>query len=110
MGKHTPGPWTVDEERRCGGYSVVAPNGRDVVSSVQRDEHPLFGQGISDELALTNARLIAAAPDLLAVAINSAKALRLSGYLPDLESDNPVCWLLHMTERAIAKATGGSDE
>ncbi|QBI15726.1 hypothetical protein EYR03_08785 [Xanthomonas oryzae pv. oryzae] len=60
----TPGPWAVDVDRRCGGYCITAPNGRDVASSVQRDEHPTLGQGISDTQALTNAHLVAAAPDL----------------------------------------------
>lgn len=61
---YTRGPWKVDVDRRCGGYCITAPNGRDVASSVQRDEHPTLGQGISDTQALTNARLIAAAPEL----------------------------------------------
>lgn len=62
-----------------------------------------------DELWHANARLIAAAPDLLAVAQHSATALRLSGVEANAHSENPIEWLLHQTEAAIAKAKGESD-
>jgi hypothetical protein len=105
---HTPGPWLVDAEPCIGGHRIVPRIGaRGLATSVQRDpERGLPDSGIDADTSLANARLIAAAPDLLAVALLSAKALRLSGYLPDIESENPVCWLLEQTERAIAKARG----
>ena len=53
-----------------------------------------------------DARLIAAAPELLAAAERSAAALRSAGVEPNADSDNPLEWLLHETLAAIAKATG----
>lgn len=45
---------------------------------------------------------------LLAVAQHSATALRLSGVEANAHSENPIEWLLHQTEAAIAKAKGES--
>lgn len=43
---------------------------------------------------------------LLAVAQHSATALRLSGVEANAHGENPIEWLLHQTEAAIAKAKG----
>ncbi len=50
-----------------------------------------------------------AVEELLAVAQHSATALRLSGVEANAHSENPIEWLLHQTEAAIAKAKGESD-
>lgn len=61
---HTPGPWSVNTGEHCGAR-IDGPNGRAIAHAIQRDEHPAMGQGISQDVALANARLIAAAPDML---------------------------------------------
>lgn len=77
---HTPGPWVAHEDRCAGGHKVTASaihiaantpaNLRDhytcLVVATQRNAHPLYDGGISDDVALANARLIAAAPEMLA--------------------------------------------
>jgi hypothetical protein len=101
MSKHTPGPWTITEVENepCNGdgYWVawldLGPKREeaswpDATASV----HPclgLSGQPISKEAIEANARLIAAAPDLLS-ALERAESLIASlceeyrGHLPDL--------------------------
>ena len=65
MAKHTPGPWEYD-------YGIVPPDGPEKYSDIYvigDDREPIiiaeFNNCIPEGLA--NARLIAAAPDLLAV-------------------------------------------
>ena len=55
-GGHTPGPWTA-RRMHTGGWDVFDPRGRDVVT--------VYGGGVEIESREANARLIAAAPDLL---------------------------------------------
>ena len=67
--KHTPGPWVVrDADTMC--PVIDSPNvGKgywaSLATATQRDPHPREGGGISMETARANARLIAAAPELL---------------------------------------------
>jgi hypothetical protein len=84
MSAHTPGPWRV-ARLRSGAWAVVDRGTRDIVPSIftQRD-------GGEDE---ANARLIAAAPDLLA-------ALK---YLLELGGDDD---RRITADAAIAKAEG----
>lgn len=94
--KHTPGPWEV-----AGGYIRTRFDGRNGGFSIARVE------ALNDERD-ANAAVLAAAPDLLAVAKLSAGALCLSGIEPDAHGEDEIAWLLHQTEAAIAKATGGA--
>jgi hypothetical protein len=70
-GTHTPGPWIIrDDGREYQCPIIESPNiGRGYWSSLatvtQRDKHPTEGGEISATTAMANARLIAAAPDLL---------------------------------------------
>jgi len=65
MGKHTPGPWMLGNGSRATGFTV----------KIASDELLVGGYGLKSE---ANARLIAAAPDLLAalelIERNSTKA------------------------------------
>jgi hypothetical protein len=63
MNKHTPGPWTIGAEDE---YAVEVQTGP-VSVSLDRHEVPSCDMrlAISREEMLANARLIAAAPDLL---------------------------------------------
>jgi hypothetical protein len=99
MNKHTPGPWIVDNEGpiegRPGIYAEIlddaGPMGANIVARVCVD-HPA-----NEDLrngGRANARLIAAAPDLLAA---------LKGMLEDL--GNPTFDALDKAHAAIHKAT-----
>ncbi len=85
--KHTPGPWKVDEDD-----DVVSATGLWVA----------FAYGDSEEEAKHNARLIAAAPDLLA-ALRSMAAQHRCG------CGHPACNRCEddrMCSTAIERATG----
>lgn len=68
---HTPAPWVVREDGQSYVVPIIdSPNvGKRYWASLatvtQRDPHPTEGGGISLATAYANARLIAAAPDLL---------------------------------------------
>jgi hypothetical protein len=83
-GRHTPGPWHVE-----GGNQVWAGDELVAGAAVMRMPHA------------ANARLIAAAPDLLACAI---KLRAVADWLP-----HPHCVeALEMADAAIARATGAA--
>ena len=87
--KHTPGPWVVDPAVRQ-GFTVYAPKEGFIVGT--QDEEGRYG-AIESE---ANARLIAAAPDLLALAERIARLPEHGHYLA----------LIDEARAAIAKATG----
>lgn len=72
-GEHTPGPWTA-RRMHAGGWDVFDPRGRDVVT--------VYGGGVGIESREANARLIAAAPDLLEALIEALP------YVESCEYDN----------------------
>ena len=57
---HTPGPWVVSDQGV--GFEVDSNDGWQVAQAQQRPED---GRGKPSSVRLANARLIAAAPDLL---------------------------------------------
>jgi hypothetical protein len=82
---YTPGPWAVQDIgsnclRITGNMplEIVPHESRDYYSAIasvtQRDAHPRYDAGISRQTCAANARLMAAAPDLL-------EALKLAEYL-----------------------------
>jgi hypothetical protein len=86
QGKHTPGPWEHDG---------------DEITSTSGDYIATTAYGVSESQAEANARLIAAAPDLL-------DALREIAEVPP-ESGRYREWMeraQRIAESAIAKATG----
>lgn len=88
--KHTPGPWTVKRSARNGFPWVVCDNGlqpSDIMLGVPEVE--------------ANARLIAAAPDLLA-ALRSVLTLVDGGF-----KVGPKTHVVEDIRAAIAKAEGG---
>jgi hypothetical protein len=104
---HTPGPWkqgfVADSEKRpvwtaieSGGFSV-ATVGR-YLHNYNKASRPM--REISDAEALANARLIAAAPELLD-ALKAVLETDRSGENFDIT--------ISMVEAAIAKATGGAE-
>jgi len=98
MNKHTPGPWNpyFDET-----YGVLGPDkGRVAICMNLKGAHGLAGRRHGDEVA-ANARLIAAAPDLLA-ALN---AMLTHMGMDEDEWTKPT---FDQARAAIAKATGES--
>jgi hypothetical protein len=87
--KHTPGPWNYDRS----GYSLYVNSGRELVTALSMDGKRL-------ETSEANARLIAAAPDLL-------KALNTILNICLLDNGHWAKTIEREAHEAIAKATGG---
>ena len=98
--KHTPGPWEYGEERGC-CREIHADNGPELYAIAQaRHGDP--------EICEANARLIAAAPELLDELIEQDKFLGvLAGTVPLSEKDTHRRIAMHResVRAAIAKAT-----
>lgn len=97
---HTPGPWWVDGPGE--GIEVHDTFGR--TASV-------WGDVGEESEAWANARLIAAAPDMLD-ALRAVKSEFIDMYeecYPNDESDNDVTAAIDMVIAAIAKAEGRTD-
>lgn len=91
MSKHTPGPWKAHFED---AYFVTGPDlGRVAMMMNLKGAHGLGGRRSGNESA-ANARLIAAAPDLLEALKDAVR-----------DSESPGQWL-DEARAAIAKATG----
>lgn len=97
MTKHTPGPWYADPGKRVTGFAVTHDGEPNPLAIALRKPANSYSKGISDIKALANARLIAAAPDLLE-ALES-----FPGFLCGTESGD--AWIEQM-RAAIAKARG----
>ena len=109
--KHTPGPWTIDDiSAEGGGWESIV-----ILSKIQRADHNFhhvcsvdWGGSDDDEPAIgeisgedrANARLIAAAPELLEALENIT-----TGYSELLEGRYGIS--LRAAREAIAKAKGG---
>jgi hypothetical protein len=108
--QHTPGPWSSPPNRSQ--YS----NTRDLHdASGKRFAHIQFGapgREMSDDEIEANARLIAAAPELLEAAQEMAdlldNLLRIGAINPDLIIAESVRNVLPIHRAAIAKATGSA--
>ena len=63
MAKHTPGPWMIETYTNFTGWAVYASGGRGCIAErwYKHDQDSPYREEL-----LANARLIAAAPDLLA--------------------------------------------
>jgi len=98
--KHTPGPWWVGEEDSFDGIAVMYRDGMVPVANVQT--------GYTDRNSEANARLIAAAPDLLAACVS----LSSMEIFTESAADDDICIITVATVRkiraAIAKATGAA--
>ena len=77
MTKHTPGPWGVDDAGGEAPFGVFAEDG-DAVCYLT--ENPMGGLGLREYAEdQANARLIAAAPDLLKAAKDALESLTECG-------------------------------
>jgi hypothetical protein len=67
MSEHTPGVWFVDKDES--DFTVSSEHGQIICCAMSADDFPCLEEGTEDHMdaeARANARLIAAAPDLLA--------------------------------------------
>jgi hypothetical protein len=66
--KHTPGPWELEVSREDGTllFWITAPDGSGAGGNIILDDASIEGE--TDEEQIANARLIAAAPEMLAFA------------------------------------------
>ena len=101
--KHTPGPWSIDLE----WHSDEHPEWRSVIGPIADDYSRMM---VSGHIGEANARLIAAAPELL----EALKALDCSDILGIAESCSSgmpnfefVRDRINAARAAIAKAMGG---
>ena len=96
--KHTTGPWVIDWN--VSRLDIFGADETTLVASLRRS---LFSQAI-DEAACSNARLIAAAPEMYEAIAAIATAMNL-GYIPNeiLSEGSPI---LEGLRAAIAKAEG----
>lgn len=95
MSKHTPGPWSAEVDRENDHEINIVSGNRPFVATAWPANHQ------EDKEQEANARLIAAAPELL-------EALRIvRDTLPHINGNaSSVNSLLKLTGAAIAKATG----
>ncbi len=104
--KHTPGPWKWKSDLDMGGFHIYMDTAIRKRSGYQCHHHleldfTLYPEdGDQWEEAKANARLIAAAPELLAALQVAELALRERGLR--------ACGEYRQIEAAIAKATGGA--
>jgi hypothetical protein len=95
MSKHTPGPWTAEEAGRSGCWISTPVHPFTIVDSI--DDECRHG-AITGPNADANARLIAAAPDLLAAL---KLAVQQNDHDMQMTGDE-----LRICRAAIAKAEG----
>jgi hypothetical protein len=88
--RHMDGPWTMEGPDMFGDFNILPPNDCGAVAAVVSNMRP-------PEVVLGNARLIAAAPDLLRV------AELLADWLDEEEGAHALC---DTARAAIAKARG----
>lgn len=106
-GKHTPGPWSVphfaDDSKVCNCHSVLSEGYAGAICIIVSSNGLSVGDGGNDapplDEAKANARLIAAAPDLLD-ALQSARKWLVINDDSRCQSD------LKAVEATIAKAEG----
>lgn len=105
--KHTPGPWTVehglssDQAKYTPGIDANGETFTVILYGIKREGDACGIRGRTDDEQEANARLIAAAPELLAFA---------QAFLADYQSEDGMQLMKHYAKQAhaaIAKATGG---
>jgi hypothetical protein len=98
--QHTPGPWEVDSEEIYG--DCRNPKGQDLIARLPMECN---AGGLLTDRNRADARLIAAAPDLLAALKNAVRCGERDG-MPGNPGSAPA-WTVS-ARAAITKATGGA--
>lgn len=105
--KHTPGPWTAGDIIRAPSKTKYASDGRGICKLYSETRKQL----VNEQQA--NARLIAAAPELLEELRRALEFLRgdAARLMRDgaFEPHNILRRQIRSVEAAIAKATGGAE-
>ena len=101
MSKHTPGPWILTEGNRFDKEMVITTQYRLDASIGCICEMDVYFTGLIGIEQEANARLIAAAPELLEALQNMLGLTEASDYMGAREIEQ-------QARAAIAKATGGS--
>lgn len=100
--KHTPGPWKIFDE----GDHFPGIDADEMTIILWGNEDENVGvQGHSKDERLANARLIAAAPELLECLVWAMREGRLS-YSARTSSNRAHCDAIDRAKAVIAKATG----
>lgn len=103
---HTPGPWCVESATSEAyhdvalAYETPGQGHPIVIASMHFDDNDYPRQLVTRSQATANARLMAAAPDLLAACKMGLTRLRMNDRFPDIAL---------VIEAAIAKAEGATD-
>lgn len=93
--KHTPGPWHLG--KRAAAKAIYGDKGEEVCQ--------MLGHFNADDENLANARLIAAAPELLeALQVIASQSLG-----DDWTAEQAITFVKEHARSAIAKATGGKE-
>ena len=105
---HTPGPWSVDSSMISTGWVLVTKSNGDVVANVNTETGPDIPPTVSIKMpALSNAHIIAAAPEMLAILEELRESSTCCGTYDLLDETT---WaspdLVDRIEAAIKKARG----
>lgn len=106
MSKHTPGPWVMDGPIFCGNGTSADIEGYSVARIMQKNR---FSSCIPDSQMEANARLIAAAPELLGACkttLNHFISVMEGHCPPGSPEEEAVDLVAGMLRFAIAKAEG----
>jgi hypothetical protein len=98
MSKHTPGPWQIGNKNQHNASFVYAENGEDTVCMVYEIWSHRTVEECKDCKGMANARLIAAAPELLVELKKASAMLSRCGFESSDEYQSAMA--------AIAKAEG----
>ncbi|HFF6210396.1 hypothetical protein ACSMEB_08310 [Stenotrophomonas maltophilia] len=107
--KHTPGPWAVHDhptDPNQFGHHVTTVDGL-TICSVTYQLPVQTAKGAKEATRVANARLIAAAPELLAALVKAERLFREIGFIAAADSARPES-LWNEINNAIAKATDGA--
>ncbi len=105
---HTPGPWSVDSSMISTGWLLVTKSNGDVVANVNTETGPDIPPTVSIKMpALSNANIIAAAPEMLAILEELRESSTCCGTYDLLDEATWASpYLADRIESAIRKARG----
>jgi len=101
--KHTPGPWKLNSYKEKLRGSVVLTRYKILAFNMGPDKSPQVICELAYKWAEPDARLIAAAPEML----EALQALYVEGFMNMPFEEQHKRWML--AQAAIAKATGGAE-
>lgn len=102
MSKHTPGPWECELGHENGDFQINSTGCR-WKAIANATANVLGADAVYDDEAQANAKLIAAAPDMLKALNFCVKAMRIAGV--DTVPDGLCSQAASEARAAIAKAT-----